>query len=77
MTDPEKPLRPRRGAAMTTMARSVLTAAVSAGPASSASSSADAAAADAPEGGRRGFTEGRSWDLGDPVTSFTVYLWGV
>ncbi|MFB7476213.1 hypothetical protein [Kitasatospora sp. NPDC056184] len=71
MTDAEKPSRPLRGAAMTTMARSVLTAAAAAAPAGTA------VAADAPERGRRGFTEGRSWDLGDPVTSFTVYLWGV
>ncbi|MFF2656182.1 hypothetical protein ACFVUH_02330 [Kitasatospora sp. NPDC058032] len=72
MSETTQSLRPLRGAAMTRMALSVLTA------------TADAPEPEpAPERGcerelgcgRRVFTERRSWDLGDEATSFSVYLW--
>ncbi|MFF2953782.1 hypothetical protein ACFVVU_20870 [Kitasatospora sp. NPDC057965] len=74
MSETTQSLRPLRGAAMTRMALSVLTATADA-------PEPEPEPAPAPESerelgrGRRAFTERRSWDLGDGATSFSVYLW--
>ncbi|MFE7192313.1 hypothetical protein [Kitasatospora sp. NPDC057541] len=76
MSETTQSLRPLRGAAMTRMALSVLTA-----TADAPEPEPEPEPVPAPESerelrrGRRAFTERRSWDLGDGATSFSVYLW--
>ncbi|MET8700931.1 hypothetical protein ABZW10_18990 [Kitasatospora sp. NPDC004723] len=76
MTETTQSLRPLRGAAMTRMALSVLTATADAPEPEPAPEPAPERGCERELGrGRRVFTERRSWDLGDEATSFSVYLW--